>query len=452
MDRSNHYEAAFEAYLQWHRLCYVAVDETRRAMLGEAPLKSLDFIVFGGDGARLVVDVKGRRFPAARRQAAPRLGMLVHARRRRRAGALGRRCPAAGYRGLLVFTYHVLPSRGAARRHRGPVDLARPALPVRAVPWPTTAVTCASAARSGAPSRCRTPSSARWSGPCTTSPAGPRRGRGMSGLAMNRLKIGIRLESLGLPLRRALPEAGTTRRRGRAGRRGRRPVAAHAYRRPAANEFRHLLRVPQPGTDRPGLSAAPRPGQTRKTSSRASTTSAGARPQLRPRPRASPSSRPAASPSEADDPRAPAADRGATGLGRHGDRVGAVLALETGLESGEVLAAFLDRFDTGGLGVEPRPGQPLDARLRPLRGGPRLARPGRPLQRQGRPRERRQPDSPGSAAGPRRHRLDALLAVLEEIEYRGWLTVARGRRQPRRRRDGWRGLPAQADRVGKKEC
>ena len=29
MDRSNHYEAAFEAYLQWHRLCYVAVDERR---------------------------------------------------------------------------------------------------------------------------------------------------------------------------------------------------------------------------------------------------------------------------------------------------------------------------------------------------------------------------------------------------------------------------------------
>ena len=35
MDRSNHYEAAFEAYLQWHRLCYVAVDETRRAWLGD---------------------------------------------------------------------------------------------------------------------------------------------------------------------------------------------------------------------------------------------------------------------------------------------------------------------------------------------------------------------------------------------------------------------------------
>ena len=35
MDRSNHYEGAFEAYLQWHRLCYVAVDETRRSMLGD---------------------------------------------------------------------------------------------------------------------------------------------------------------------------------------------------------------------------------------------------------------------------------------------------------------------------------------------------------------------------------------------------------------------------------
>src|SRR5437868_5004877 len=63
MDRSNHYEAAFEGYLQWHRLCYVAVDETRRAMLGDLRVKSLDFIVHGPGGARLLVDVKGRRFP-----------------------------------------------------------------------------------------------------------------------------------------------------------------------------------------------------------------------------------------------------------------------------------------------------------------------------------------------------------------------------------------------------
>src|SRR5579872_4548498 len=63
MDRSNHYEAAFEAYLQWHRLCYVGVDETRRAFLGDKPVKNLDFIVLTGAGARLLVDVKGRRFP-----------------------------------------------------------------------------------------------------------------------------------------------------------------------------------------------------------------------------------------------------------------------------------------------------------------------------------------------------------------------------------------------------
>src|ERR1700730_15826687 len=69
MDRSNHYEAAFEAYLQWHRLCYVGVDETRRAFLGDKPVKNLDFIVLGGCVASLALDVKGRRFaggPAGR--------------------------------------------------------------------------------------------------------------------------------------------------------------------------------------------------------------------------------------------------------------------------------------------------------------------------------------------------------------------------------------------------
>jgi len=63
MDRSNPYEAAFEAYLQEQGLCYVAVDETRRAMLGETPVKNLDFIVLGPCRSRLLIDVKGRRFP-----------------------------------------------------------------------------------------------------------------------------------------------------------------------------------------------------------------------------------------------------------------------------------------------------------------------------------------------------------------------------------------------------
>lgn len=63
MDRSNPYEAAFEAYLQAQGLCYVAVDEGKRASWGNVPVKNLDFIVLGANGARLLVDVKGRRFP-----------------------------------------------------------------------------------------------------------------------------------------------------------------------------------------------------------------------------------------------------------------------------------------------------------------------------------------------------------------------------------------------------
>jgi hypothetical protein len=109
MDRGNHYEAAFEAYLQWHRLCYVAVDETRRAFLGETRVKSLDFIVCGDSGARLLVDVKGRRFPTG----APG--------RQRRVWecwstaedllGLGRWSELFGpdYRAVLVFAYQVLP-------------------------------------------------------------------------------------------------------------------------------------------------------------------------------------------------------------------------------------------------------------------------------------------------------------------------------------------------------
>ncbi len=63
MDRSNPYETAFEAFLKEQGLCYVAVDETRRAVLGDIPIKNLDFIILGPTGAKLLVDVKGRRFP-----------------------------------------------------------------------------------------------------------------------------------------------------------------------------------------------------------------------------------------------------------------------------------------------------------------------------------------------------------------------------------------------------
>jgi hypothetical protein len=65
--RDNHYEAAFEAYLRERRVAYVAVDEQRRSHLGDGSLKNVDFLVSPADGATLLVDVKGRRFPSGQR-------------------------------------------------------------------------------------------------------------------------------------------------------------------------------------------------------------------------------------------------------------------------------------------------------------------------------------------------------------------------------------------------
>ena len=110
MDRANHYEAAFEAYLQWHRLCYVAVDETKRSVLSDERVKSLDFIVHGDGGARLLIDVKGRRFPGGTIERPRRVWECWSTRDdldglERWAGRFG-----PDYQGLLVFAYHVLPS------------------------------------------------------------------------------------------------------------------------------------------------------------------------------------------------------------------------------------------------------------------------------------------------------------------------------------------------------
>ena len=64
--RHNHYEAAFEDYLRAQRVAYIAVDESRRALDPDGPLKSVDFLVSPATGARWLVDVKGRRFPSGR--------------------------------------------------------------------------------------------------------------------------------------------------------------------------------------------------------------------------------------------------------------------------------------------------------------------------------------------------------------------------------------------------
>jgi len=151
MDRGNHYEAAFEAYLQWHRLCYVAVDETRRAYLGEARVKNLDFIVYGEGGQRLLVDVKGRRFPGGPAGKPRRVWECWSTLDD--VNGLGRWAElfGAAYQGLLVFAYQLQPQvelpadtddlwtwRGRRYLLRAvPVDDYRRHLRVRSPKWAT---------------------------------------------------------------------------------------------------------------------------------------------------------------------------------------------------------------------------------------------------------------------------------------------------------------------------
>lgn len=68
----NHYEAAFEAYLRWLGIPYVAVLEAHRAGLPgrtSRTLKSFDFLVCPpGQTTRWLVEVKGRQFPTGGHQ------------------------------------------------------------------------------------------------------------------------------------------------------------------------------------------------------------------------------------------------------------------------------------------------------------------------------------------------------------------------------------------------
>jgi hypothetical protein len=109
MDRSNHYESAFEGYLQAQRLCYVAVDETRRAWLGQSRVKNLDFIVYGGSGARLLVDVKGRRYPTGPPGKRRRVWECWSTRDDVEGLLRWEALFGSGFRGVLVFAYHILP-------------------------------------------------------------------------------------------------------------------------------------------------------------------------------------------------------------------------------------------------------------------------------------------------------------------------------------------------------
>jgi sugar phosphate isomerase/epimerase len=240
---------------------------------------------------------------------------------------------------------------------------------------------------------------------------------------MNRLKIGIRLESLNPPLRRALTEAA---RLGVAG------VQVDAAGNLSPNnlsetgrrEFRTLLRLHNVELTalgcplRRGLDTTedqqPRLEHVRKVM--ALSFDLGARRVIVHAGRI---------PERDDDPRAPILTESLSNLARYGDRIGAALALETGLEPGAVMAAFLRRFDTGSLGANLDPANLLMNGFDPYESARALAG----LIRHAHAKDARAATASRSAREvPLGHGdIDWLtfLSVLEEVEYRDWLVVER---------------------------
>ncbi len=240
---------------------------------------------------------------------------------------------------------------------------------------------------------------------------------------MNRLKIGIRVESLGLPLRRALQEA---ERLGVAG------VQVDAVgdlspgnlSQTGRRELRHLLRAHNLELTalgcplRRSLDVAedqqPRIDRVRQVM--ALSFDLGARVAI---------IQAGQVPEDLATPRAQLLSEALLALGQHGDRIGAVLALETGLESGETLRTFLDRFDTGGLGVNLDPANLLMHGFDPYQSARALH--GKIVHSHA--KDARQVNASRAAQEvPLGHGdIDWMqyFGVLEEIEYRGWVVVER---------------------------
>jgi len=130
-------------------------------------------------------------------------------------------------------------------------------------------------------------------------------------------------------------------------------------------------------------------------------------------------------PEEVDSARARLLSEALLSLGQHGDRTGTVLALETGLESGQALRSFLDRLDTGGLGVALDPANLLVNSFDPIESARALQ--GRVVYAHAKDARRAGASRTAQEVALGHGDIDWMhyLGVLEEIEYRGWLTIIR---------------------------
>jgi L-ribulose-5-phosphate 3-epimerase len=240
---------------------------------------------------------------------------------------------------------------------------------------------------------------------------------------MNRIKIGVALEAFELPLRAALQEAG------RLGVTGVEVAAVGALApdqlsQTGRREFRHLLRgnnleltalgCPlRRGLDTPDNQEA-RLDYIKAVMSlafdlgpRIVIVQAGHVPE------------------KEDDPRLGLLREALAALGAHGDRVGATLALETGLEAGQTLASFLARFDSGSLAVNYDPANLLLNGFSPYESARALA--GRIAHVHARDARKAATSRAAQEVALGHGDIDwmYLLGVLEETAYHGWLTIVR---------------------------
>jgi L-ribulose-5-phosphate 3-epimerase len=240
---------------------------------------------------------------------------------------------------------------------------------------------------------------------------------------MNHQRIGIRLESLGLPLRRALSEAE------RLGAPGVQvdavgDLAPNTLSQTGRREFRNLLRTHNLELTalgcplRRGLdSAADQEARIDHVRSVMSLSfDLGPRIAI---------VEPGRIPEDPKDPSAFTLTEALLALGQHGDRAGVVLALATGPRSGETLARYLATFDTGGLGANLDPANLLMNGFDPYESSVALR--GRIVHCHARD-ARVSGVQPTAKEVPLGHGdIDWLrfAGTLEEIDYRGWLTVVR---------------------------
>jgi sugar phosphate isomerase/epimerase len=127
-------------------------------------------------------------------------------------------------------------------------------------------------------------------------------------------------------------------------------------------------------------------------------------------------------PEKEDDPRFLLMHDALEALARHGDRSGATLALDTGLESGEALKRFLDRFDTAGLSVNFNPANLLVAGFNPYEAARALGR--RIVHAIAQDARSVSPNRLQTVlAGHGDIEWMQMLATFEEIEYKGFLIV-----------------------------